>query len=371
MIWRILGALVAVLALSAAATACGGGEQATGLAETAASSADDTDPGDTGDDTEPVDPDDDPDDDGADQDNGVDGDPAGDPADDGGAGPPAVPDDRSAFPQDAVGGDDDGRSLNELLLDIHGPTDDVAAQVNRLTSFPAVPTPAGGAVITEVMTLQNPADPADVTDLSAIASFTRLGLYSSATPDELLGLYETAYADWGYRTVKTTEESTDDAVATTIELELGDEPGRPTAEVTVSDGADTDLTLVRIEHRERTGGGDRYLELAGWARPYAPDDAPLSLVQIGTSYTRFDTFATNQIELETAWELPDQSQEETTATAQELAAASGSTFENDSGGATVVAGPDDRITLTGNNGSMRVAVLYSVDDLVGLVESIG
>lgn len=284
---------------------------------------------------------------------------------------PTMADDRSAYGLDPVEGRDDGQSVHDLIIDLHGPTDDVAAQANRLTSFPGIPTPDGGAVITEIMTLQDPADVTDLADVSAVLSYTRLSFYSSSSTEELILLYSEAYEMWGYTKVKTSEESSDAAVSTTLMLELGEEPTRPTAEVTITDETDTELTLVKIVQRERTDGGDRYLALAEWTVPYAPPEAMLAGVQVGSSYSKLDTFVSSQVQLEAAWQLPDLSQEETTALVQEVAAAKGVEFETNSTGAAVFAGPNDRINLTGNNGSMRVDIVYGLTDLVGLVESIG
>ncbi len=362
----------AIVALSMVAAACGGGDDAGGSADAGDTGVAVVEPVDesrteatreTGDDT------------GADDDVATADDDAAASDDEGETGDTeaavTAPDDRSAYSLDPVEGDDDGASLNQLVLDLHGPTDDLAAEVNRLTTFPAIPTPDDGAVLVDVMTLQDPSDDVDPTGLSEIYSFTRVGFYSSATPEELTALYEGAYQGWGFTTAKTTEESTDDKVSTILSMELGDEPFRPMAEIIISDEAVTELTLVTIRHTELTGGGDRFQELAAWTAPYAPTGAPLRSVQVGTSYSRFDDFASNQIQMEADWELADQTQEQTTVVVQELATASGREVELTDSGATVIAGPYDRISLSGFNGAMGVDILDSSTELVGIVDSIG
>ena len=369
---RTGSALVALLVTALVLASCGTGDdgdgQQTGQAQSAAGSGEGDngggDPDETGSDTPTGAA-------GGSDNAGVSADPGPEDGDeDEEAGAPPADDGRSRYQLDPVAADDDAQSLHDLLIDLHGPTPDVAAQVNRLTSFPGVPTPTGGAVITEVSTLQDPADPANVADLSSILASTRVSFYVAASPEELITLYEDAYRSWGYTNVKTTEESTEAAVSTTLMLELGEELGRPEAEVTISDEADTELTLVKIVQRERIDGGDRYLELARWSSPYVPNGAQLSLVQVGTSYIKLETVVSNQVQIETRWEV-NGDQNQTAGIIQELAAAEGVEHEVNNTGATLLTGPAGRIDLTGNNGSIGIDIVYSLDDLVGRVEAVG
>ena len=80
----------------------------------------------------------------------------------------------------------------EVVSDIHGPTYDMAAQMNRLVRFPEIPTPPGA----ELVELR-----ADVRERETAASLTissEIGLHAAGTVEELVEFYENAFSELEY-----------------------------------------------------------------------------------------------------------------------------------------------------------------------------
>jgi hypothetical protein len=91
--------------------------------------------------------------------------------------------------------------IREAIEDAHGPTDDVAGQMNRFVTFPDLPTPAG----TEIIELR--ADLRDTLDGQWILVTAEVTVQADGTVDDLVTFYESELTPFGWLQTPATEHA--------------------------------------------------------------------------------------------------------------------------------------------------------------------
>jgi hypothetical protein len=156
-------------------------------------------------------------------------------------------------------------SAQDILVaveQVHGPTSDAAAQMNRFVNFPPLPTPTG-AVITELR-----ADARATVDGKAIAVSSEVALEADGSMASLTDLYQRQLGLLGWRL---TDRSNLDPLIGQIRLafEIPDSPYQlDDLEITLRDHpSDANRALVRWRYVELAAAGDLTVRqrFEGWA----------------------------------------------------------------------------------------------------------
>ena len=101
--------------------------------------------------------------------------------------------------------------IRNLVIDVHGPTDDVAAELNRIGIFPPdFPTHPGSDIHEFTMRLSTQLDPAEVR--------AEVTIHVDAPPADVIALFETALTEPEYSVVGTGNRTEDDLEIRSIEL---------------------------------------------------------------------------------------------------------------------------------------------------------
>ena len=135
-------------------------------------------------------------------------------------------------------------NIETIVNAVHGPTNDAAGELRRLSPFPDVPTPPGSSIVD----LSTHVWPTDRSGISAVKTQARLR--ATGTKDEIDVFYEAAANERGWKLRTTGTDSNDGGVTSTTRIEY-EIPGvdpllGPAFEVTTSD--DTAKGSVLIEY---------------------------------------------------------------------------------------------------------------------------
>ncbi len=139
----------------------------------------------------------------------------------------------------------DANVLYDVIRDVHGPTDDVAAEVSRLIAHPELPSPTGAHI--RELSVQLDEDDGNA-GLDA-----RVEFYADGSLDDLKVFYETEVPPLGWR-LATTESGTDFEDNPTTELgfeSIGGDDSFDAPELTVTLIADPRLDRMLVETRYR------------------------------------------------------------------------------------------------------------------------
>ena len=136
-----------------------------------------------------------------------------------------------------------GEALQALVIDVHGPTDDVSAELNRLIHFPALPTPIGAHIID----LRADARPSPVEpDTAALIVDTRF--VADGSVDELVTFYEARLTADGWSLKETeNDEDFEGNPFTKLSFELPDDEFRRIENLSIEVTADPEFPKPVIE----------------------------------------------------------------------------------------------------------------------------
>lgn len=139
--------------------------------------------------------------------------------------------------------------IEAIINEVHGPTIDISGQMNRLTPFPAIPTPAGSNVI-ELTASVN-----EVINNDALrAHIGEVQFRVDGTREDILVFFEAQVASLGWTEASRADESEDDGLTTktTLEYEIeGIDSGLGAPfKLTVVDDVDKSDVIVTWRYRE-------------------------------------------------------------------------------------------------------------------------
>lgn len=198
--------------------------------------------------------------------------------------------------------------LKNLLIDVHGPTDDLATEMNRVALFPeSFPTMAGSDIYDyTVQSLRQPnAEPRQT---------VKVRFFVPAEAGEVAETYEAALIAPDYEVTRTADETQDDLMIRTVEYDVPSTPidGSAGAALNVISG-DFDGTIVDFEIKTTLSPGEAALVLdnmvaaAAWfdGTPIPPDGDPRSTF-IQSSINPYNFLGgAHWLGVDGAWNYPD------------------------------------------------------------------
>lgn len=174
-------------------------------------------------------------------------------------------------------------NILDIVADLHGPTNNLASQMERLVPYPAVPTPPG-ADIREVR-----ADVRDRLDGEGVIVTSEVLITAAGTADELIGFFVDAFGELGWESTGRSQVSTgpmpverltyavpgsgydrDDVVllvsTEAVSARTDDDPAGPRRPVTADGGDDRSATarLRLVELRSADEGAALFATFGSW-----------------------------------------------------------------------------------------------------------
>lgn len=187
---------------------------------------------------------------------------------------------------DPIGALASAEEIEAVLNEIHGPTDDVSAQMQRLGRFPDIPTPIGAEII-EVTSIIDEVIVFGGDDKKAAIAVTEM--WVDGEIDDVVDFYDTTFAGLGWQSTgdETVTEDEGQTKIRTIDYDIpGVDAGSGNAfELTVRDDIDEAKTRVTLDYTEFLDPDqaemDRWL---GWQGDVPlPEDATIESAGISTN----------------------------------------------------------------------------------------
>ena len=203
-----------------------------------------------------------------------------------------------------------GASLEQVLAlvqDLHGPTSDISAQMNRLVRYPELPTPAGahiaGIYARGVPAFQNE---------GRFEMWSEADFYADGTVDDLVVFYETQLPPLGWSSTKKANDTRfDGSPITVLEFEMPSSTGSRTETLEVTIVEDADLPELLVETRFIGGETDdrSFIDgMSGWFDPsLVPDNGSITSIVLATTAGegRTDVTIDNQFRYESGETGPE------------------------------------------------------------------